>query len=56
MKKLFFSLVESHLAQTSLCCLSLITATLAANSRCAYIFHNPKKPSTLNQLKNKSSF
>lgn len=51
MKKLLNSLLKNHLAMNSLCCLSLITATLAANSRCAYIFHNPEKPSMLNQLK-----
>lgn len=31
--------------------LALTTATLSANSRCAYIYHNPKKPDSLNQLK-----
>lgn len=51
MRKFFNSLSKSHFALNSLCCLSLITATLAANSRCAYIFHNPEKPSALNKLK-----
>lgn len=36
----------------TLSCLALTAATLAANSRCAYIYHNPKKPKELQQLKN----
>lgn len=31
--------------------MALATATAAANSRCAYIYHNPKKPDGLKQLK-----
>lgn len=35
----------------TLSCLALTVATLAANSRCAYIYHDPKKPEELKQLK-----
>lgn len=31
--------------------MALTTATMAANSRCAYIFHDPKKPDALKQLR-----
>lgn len=30
---------------------ALNTATMAANSHCAYIFHDPKKPDALKQLR-----
>lgn len=35
----------------ALSCLALTVATFAANSRCAYIFHDPQKPGKLDQLK-----
>ena len=35
----------------TLSCIALTVATMTANSRCAYIFHNPKKPDSLQQLK-----
>lgn len=38
-------------ALQSLGCLALMAATFAANSRCAYIYHNPKKPNELQRLK-----
>lgn len=31
--------------------LAYIAATVAANSRCAYIYHNPHKPEELQRLK-----
>ncbi len=31
--------------------IALASATVGANSACAYIFHNPKKPESLKQLK-----
>ncbi len=30
---------------------ALISAHAGANSSCSYIYHNPKKPDALNQLK-----
>ena len=47
--KKFFQ-TKSYTLQT-LSCLALTVATLAANSRCVYIYHNPKKPNELQQLK-----
>ena len=47
--KKFFQ-TKSFTLQT-LSCLALTVATLAANSRCVYIYHNPKKPNELQQLK-----
>lgn len=47
--KKFFQ--TNSFAFQALSCLALTVATLAANSRCAYIYHNPKKPSELQQLK-----
>ena len=35
----------------SLCSLAIVSATMASNSRCAYIFHDPKKPDSLKQLR-----
>ena len=35
----------------TLTCFALTVATLAANSRCAYIYHDPKKPAELQHLK-----
>lgn len=63
MKKYYFTKGEIHMKsikkffQTNavtfqtLSCLALTVATFAANSRCAYIYHDPKKPSELDQLK-----
>lgn len=34
----------------ALSCLAFTVATLAANSRCMYIYHNPEKPDELQQL------
>lgn len=47
-KKLFQTNAATFQA---LSCLALTVATLAANSRCAYIYHDPKKPSELDRLK-----
>ena len=47
--KKFFQ-TKSFALQT-LSCLALTVATVAANSRCAYIYHDPKKPAELQQLK-----
>lgn len=38
-------------ALQTLSCLALTAATMAANSRCAYIYHDTKKPDALQQLK-----
>lgn len=46
--KNFFS--KHHFFLQSMCCMALAVATFTANSRCAYIFHNPKKPDSLKQL------
>ncbi|MCI9298372.1 MAG: cyclic lactone autoinducer peptide [Lachnospiraceae bacterium] len=31
--------------------MALMVATVAANSRCAYIFHDPAKPDSLKRLR-----
>lgn len=51
MKTIKKSFHPKSFALQTLSCLALTAATLAANSRCAYIYHNPKKPSELRQLK-----
>lgn len=50
MKTKKFSLKNVFGLQT-LCCMALLSATLTANLRCAYIFHNPEKPDALKQLR-----
>lgn len=47
-KRLF---TKHHFALQTLSCMALVVATMSANSRCAYIFHNPKKPDSLQQLR-----
>lgn len=49
--KIIKKIQTKSFALQTLSCLALTAATLAANSRCAYIYHNPKKPSELQQLK-----
>ncbi len=45
------TLNTQSLVLRSLSHLALTTATLSANSRCAYIYHNLQKPDELKQLK-----
>ena len=42
---------KKSLALQALARIALTSATVGANSACAYIFHNPKKPESLKQLK-----
>ena len=51
MKYLTHKLKGKHFALQTLCCLALTIATFAANTRCAYIYHNPPKPDSLSLLK-----
>ena len=50
MKSFKTLLSKKNLVLQSLCSLAIVSATMASNSRCAYIFHNPKKPDSLKQL------
>lgn len=47
--KSFF--IKHNFALQALSLIALTSATMAANSRCAYIFHNPEKPDSLNKLR-----
>ena len=47
MKNLKTTYSKTHFFLQTLSCIALTVA----NSRCAYIFHNPKKPDSLQQLK-----
>ncbi|RGK43466.1 cyclic lactone autoinducer peptide [Dorea formicigenerans] len=51
MKNLKTTYSKTHFFLQTLSCIALTVATMTANSRCAYIFHNPKKPDSLQQLK-----
>lgn len=44
-------LKEHHFLLQTLSHTAFTAATLIANSRCAYIYHNPKKPDALQQLR-----
>lgn len=45
------SSTKQNLALQALSRIALTSASIGANTRCAYIFHNPKKPDSLKQLK-----
>lgn len=49
--KSFKKLVKKHFTIHNLSCLAFAFAILAANTRCAYIYHQPEKPEALKQLK-----
>lgn len=51
MKSFKTLLSKKNLVLQSLCSLAIVSATMASNSRCAYIFHDPKKPDSLKQLR-----
>lgn len=51
MKKRIFMLTRKLFSLQTLCSVAIIVATAAANSRCAYIYHNPDKPDELQRLK-----
>lgn len=51
MKKLKKFFTQNPVMLQTLSCMALTVATLTANSRCVYIFHNPKKPDALQELK-----
>lgn len=48
-KKLF---TKHHFMLQTVSCMALAVATISANTRCVYIFHNPQKPDSLKQLRN----
>lgn len=51
MHKLKSFFIKNRVLCHSVSCVALAFATIAANSRCAYIFHNPEKPEALQKLK-----
>ena len=48
LKKLF---AKHHFTLQAISCIALFAATITANTRCAFIFHDPKKPACLKQLR-----
>ena len=51
MNKIKKLLLNNRFALRSLSCMALAVAVMTANSQCAYIFHDPKKPEELKQLR-----
>ncbi len=51
MKKILSEIAKQPAVMHGLSRLALTSATAAANSKCAYIFHDPKKPEELKQLR-----
>ena len=50
MKTLKNFFTKHHFVLQTMSCMALTVATITANARCAYIFHDPKKPDSLKQL------